>query len=443
MRKNLGILFLFIFIFTACGAPATNTPEPTKVIVPTLVPTLTPESTKIPSPSEIGLISTHGAGNDSSELNIDDLQVEKSQLIPRDKLLASLNLEGSVLAAYESAIDVWLASHDIKYTTTWYIYNPDAAQWRIIKREAKTANIIGTVGLDEPFNIDVDDTGVVSILDEYEPVIIPHTKDSEPRLLGSQTMILSDPQKKDEVYYYSTVADFLTQEPKVVSGFEDPTLADTKLHLQYRELTYDKYRDLETNDYKQVTLPQLAELEAYIYENSKFSNNDFILYASKIIVTHYYVNVPQINLSGRTLKSIVPRFAVSVPTKYGYVPAIMYELIQKRDGKKEPVVILVSGQFLGGRYVFPDYKNHMYEGNFANLTLAKFQDEQCLTLRLDYPVPISDPIDGYDHELAPENFRPMVKDGITFNLSKTRLFDKESIKLIFFGYDFPPITTCG
>lgn len=331
MRKNLAFLLLLVFIFTACGTPPANIPTSTEIKLS--IPTPTPEPIKIPSPSEVGLFPTTDAGNNFPVPTKEAAQVENSQLISRDDLLTRLKLEGGVLDAYEAAIDVWLANNGINNTTTQYIFNSNLDQWRIIKRETNTGNIIGTVGSDQPFNIDVEVNGVVTIKDTYEAIVFPNTGDAEPRLIGQYAMIFSAPTMINGINYFTSAANFFHQEPKLIPDLIAlatlATLASSTPDPKFHELTQDEIDNIDVRNYVKYIKISSAEKQQYadyIANDLKIGPGVKPAKLSESFTDFGYQEI-QLNLSAN--RNIVPRFALEIDD----VRTTVYEVkIQNPDG---------------------------------------------------------------------------------------------------------------
>ena len=338
MRKNIGTLFLFIFLFTACGAPATNTPTPTEVILSTP----TPEPIKIPSPSEIGLTTTQDAGSDVALFSVETVKVDDSQLISRADLLTVLEVEDEVLKAYEDAIDAWLKANGFGITRKEYIFNPTVKQWRIIVRDAITSNIIATDGFDEPINFEVVN-GAVSIVSGYKPVMLEKTKDTEARLIGVHTVLLSDSVNYLGTRVFTQYTDLQTRKKQIIPDFEAVIEEASRIDFDRYALTESQIDNgIKDNEYLRIKEEDLPKAIAWLDENRTLS-----VYTSHplplVKPTLQNGNVWRVSYLGVPTISIMPRIPLLVETEFGDVFTVLYEAVQKDEqGVNQPIEILLA-----------------------------------------------------------------------------------------------------
>lgn len=351
MRKNIGILFLFIFLFTACGAPATNTPTPTEVILATP----TPESIKIPSPSEIGLASTQDAGSEVALFSVETVKVDDSQLISRADLLTALELKDEVLKAYEDAIDMWLKANGFGITRKEYIFNPSVLQWRIIVRDAITSNIIATDGFDEPINFEVVN-GIVSIVSGNKPIMLENTKDTEARLIGAYTVLLSDSVNYLGTRVFTQYTDLLTRQKQIIPGFEVVIEEASKIDFDRFALTESQIENgLLDNEYLRIKEEDLPKAIAWLRENRKLNvNTNRPLPIVKPVLKNG--NDWHVSYMGAQNVNIMPRIPLLVETKFGNVFVILYEGVQvDENGVNQAIEILRADE--GIKY-YPGTNTH-------------------------------------------------------------------------------------
>lgn len=325
MRKNIGTLFLFIFLFTACGAPATNTPTPTEVILTTP----TPEPIKIPSPSEIGLASTQDAGSDVALFSVETVKVDDSQLISRADLLTALELKNDALKAYEDAIEVWLKSNGFGITRFEYIFNPNVIQWRIIVRDAITSNIIGTDGFDEPINFEVVN-GVVSIVSGNKPIMLENTKDTEARLIGAYTVLLSDSVNYLGTRVFTHYTDLLTHQKQIIPGFEAVIEEASKIDFPRYDLTESQIENgLLENEYMRINVEDLDKVVQWIKDRPKLSKHT--LKPLPIRRPFQMNNNWVLEYFATTGVNALPRIPLLVTTPNGEIFCIAIEVVQQVD----------------------------------------------------------------------------------------------------------------
>ncbi|MBI5946356.1 MAG: hypothetical protein HY864_18500 [Chloroflexi bacterium] len=336
MRKNIAFFLLFVFVFTACGAPATNTPAPTEV----MLATPTPELIKFPSPSEIGLTSPQDAGSDIALLSVEAVKVDDGQLISRADLLTALKLKDDVLKAYENAIDAWLKTNGFGITRKEYIFNPTVLQWRIIIRDAITSNIIATEGFDEPVNFEVTSEGV-GIASGYKPVMLVKTKDTEARLIGPHTVLLSDSVNYLGTRVFTQYIDLLTRQKQVIPGFETIIEEASKIDFARYELTESQIENgLLDNEYLRIKEEDLPKAIAWLHENRKLDvNTNRPLPIVKPVLKNG--NDWHVSYMGAQNVNIMPRIPLLVETEFGDVFTILYEGVQvDENGVNQAIEIL-------------------------------------------------------------------------------------------------------
>ncbi|MBI5353074.1 MAG: hypothetical protein HZB50_10590 [Chloroflexi bacterium] len=350
MRKNLGILFWFIFLLTACSTPATNTPAPTEVILSTP----TPEPIKIPSPSEIGLASTQDAESDVALFSVETVKVDDSQLISRADLLTALELKDDVLNAYEDAIDVWLKANGFGITRKEYIFNPTVLQWRIIVRDAITSNVIWTSGLNDPFNLSVDVAGNVTISDVYTPVVFEGTRESEIRLIGSTVVILNDPVKYEGVYLYTHSINVLNGQKQLIPGLEEILTEGSKIDFSNHEIleghieNIDNFIGIRENRYFRIKEEDLPQAVQWVMDRRKLNlnTNRPLLLAKPWFSEESKGNYGaswHVSLLGHQNVNFMPRLPLLIQTEYGKIFTILYEGVQEdENGNNQPITFLYT-----------------------------------------------------------------------------------------------------